>query len=263
MKVVNLTIPLYPHMPVGNVWTYDVPFQTEDIVTYDVQGPKLFAIKMHSETGTRLMWKGVQAKDAETVMDLDLTRFINAPAIIIDIPKGEYEEITAEDIENTLAKEPDYRSGDAVVLRTGWGNGQRWKQIGDEYAIKTPHFSDEGAQALVDLMLSKDSIFLVTDCAYIGNAGEGYMREEWARRKPWERPSWPAEEAKAYLRHYTPDKWRADWHSSIILNDHLYTVGAACNLDQLSGKRTRLVCLPMFIEGACGTSCFIVAVEEG
>ena len=262
MKPIVLTIPLYPHMPVGNVWAWDVPFQTEDIVTYKKQGPRLFMITMHSETGTRLMWKGVQENGAETVMDLDLNKFINKPAVIVDVPKGPFGEILPEDIECTLAKEPEYQEGDAVILRTGWGNEQRWKKIGDAYAYESPHFTNPGAQATVDVMVSKGSEFLVTDCAYIGNTGEGYMREQWAKLPAWERPAYPHEEAKAYLRNYTPDMWRVDFGSSIILLDKLYVIGGACNLDQLQGKRTTLVCLPMFIEDACGTSAWLVALEK-
>ena len=262
MKPVVLTIPLYPHMPVGNVWAWDVPFQTEDIVTYKKQGPRLFMITMHSETGTRLMWKGVQEDKAESAMHLDLTKFVNKPAVIVDIPKGPYGEIMPEDISRTLAREPEYRQGDAVIIRTGWGNGERWKEMGDAYAYESPHFSNPGAQATVDVMTAKNSDFLVTDCAYIGNTGEGYMREQWAKRKAWERPAYPSPECKAYLRNYTADMWRADFGSSIILLDKLYVVGAACNLNKLKGKRTTLVCLPMFIEEACGTSAWIIALEE-
>lgn len=262
MKITNLTIPLYPHMPVGNVWAWDVPFQTEEIVRYEKQGPRLFMIKMHSETGTRLMWKGVQEKNAETVMDLDLNKFINKPAIIIDIPKTNYGEIMPEDIENTLAKEQEYQNGDAVIIRTGWGNDERWKKMGDAYAYESPHFSNPGAQATVDVMVSKGSDFLVTDCAYIGNTGEGYMREQWAKLPAWERIAFPHEEAKAYLRNYTADMWRVDFGSSIILLDKLYVIGAACNLNKLKGKRTTLVMLPMFIENACGTSAWLVALDK-
>lgn len=262
MRIVNLTLPLYPHQPVGNVWAWDVPFERQDIVTYKKQGPRLFHISMHSETGTRLMWSGVQEEGAPSVMDLDLKNLVNKEAVVVDIPKEEYGEIMPEDIDNTLAKDPEYKEGDAVIIRTGWGNGQRYKKIGDDYAIKSPHFSNPGAQRTVDVMVSKNSNFLLTDCAYIGNTGEKYMREQWAKRNPCDRPPWPAEEAKAYLRGYTPDMWRADFGSSIILLDKLCVVGALVNCDQITQHKVKVVCLPMFIEGACGTSCMVVVLEE-
>jgi len=262
MKIINLTLPLYPNQPVGNVWAWDVPFQTEDIVTYKKQGPKLFMIKMHSETGTRLMWKGVQESGAETAMDLNLGNFVNKESVVVHIPKEPYEAIEPVDIYDNLANNPKYHEGDAVIIHTGWGDNERWKEIGDAYAYESPHFSNPGAKAMVEVMTKKKSNFLVVDCAYIGNTGEKYMREQWAKLPQWERPAFPNPEAKAYLRNYTAEMWRADWGSSIILLDDLYVVGAAVNINSLSSDRVKIVCLPMFIEEACGTSCFVVAIEE-
>ena len=88
---------------------------------------------MHSETGTRLMWKGVQEDAAETVMDLNLKDFVNKEAVIVHIPKEPYEEINPDDIYKNLAKNPDYHDGDAVIIHTGWGDKERCKDIGDAY----------------------------------------------------------------------------------------------------------------------------------
>jgi hypothetical protein len=33
MRMIDLTLPLYDFMPVGNVWAWDVPFQARPITT--------------------------------------------------------------------------------------------------------------------------------------------------------------------------------------------------------------------------------------
>jgi kynurenine formamidase len=263
MRVVNLTIPLYPGMPVGNVWAWDRPFETEDIVDTEQHGFHLFAINMFSETGTRIMWSAMTQKVVEVdALQLDYSKMVNAEAVVIHLPKKDNEEINPEDIDRTLAKDPDYRDGDAVLLHTGWGDNQRYKKIGDDYSIKTPHFSNAGAQRTVEVMTGKKSLLLVTDCAYIGNGGGAHMIPEWVSRKPWDRLPWPSPQCKSYLKHYTREKSRADWGSSKILCDNLYVVGAAANLGALTKKRVKVTVLPLMIEGGAGSPVSIVAVEE-
>lgn len=261
MRVVNLTIPLYPHMPVGNVWAWDTPFRTTEIAAYEGPGARLFHISMHNEAGTRLMWGAVHHPEYPTLEGLDLAQFVGRPAVVVDVPKGPRGEIIAEDIEQTLARDRDVREGDAVILRTGWGEGQRWKEIGDDYAIQTPHFANDGAEAMVAAMKAKKTDLMLTDCAYIGNCGQHYMAREWAALPPWLRQPWPSDAAKAYLRNYNIEKHRADWGSSVILTDYLFTVAALCNLGALP-KRCRLTILPMIIEKASGAPCTVVAEVE-
>jgi len=184
----NLTIPLYDHMPVGNVWAWDVPFQTQEITSYDSTACRLFQITMHNETGTRLMWAAVHYADAPLLEDLDLGQFVNRPASVVKIEKGPFGEITRADVEKAFAEATHVQEGDAILLYTTWGDDRRWKKIGDDYARQSPHWGYDGATATVECMKQIRSNWLVTDCAYIGNTGEGHMREQWANRPAWERP---------------------------------------------------------------------------
>lgn len=259
--VLNLTIPLYPGMPVGSVWPADSAFRFEDITTYEKYGARLSWFSMHTETGTRLMYQAIHDPTAPTVERLDLGRFVGFEAVVVDIPKGEYAEISAEEVDRALGGAPDYRAGDAVLIRTGWGDGQRWKRIGEDYAIRSPHFSLAGAERTVEVMRARGSDTMLIDCAYVGNCGEGYMRREWASLPPWRRPNWPSEEARAYLRTYTLEKKRADWGSSRPLARGLFLVAALANCGAIRSRRVRITALPLVIENATGAPCTVVAEE--
>lgn len=265
MRTLNLTLPLYPYMPVGNVWAWDSPFRTRDITTHKSHGFHTYEYSMHSETGTRVMIASCYDPAAKTVDKIDYRSTINRETLIVDIPKGEFEEITEQDINRALLDNPELRSEDAILIRTGWGDQERYISLGDDYAIQTPHFSVSGAERLVEVMKSNRSELLLTDCAYIGNTGEKYMYPEWASRKPWDRPPYPSQEAKIYLRHYTKSRDRggasADWAASVPLHAALTIVAALCNCGQLVEKRIKVTVLPLFIEGGSGAPCSAVAIE--
>ena len=261
-RVINLTLPLYPGMPVGNVWAWDAPFRQEPIVTLERNGVRIDAFSLHSETGTRLMMAATIDDKAPTVGQLDLSRFVNRDAVVIDIPKEAEEEITAADIDRYVVPDPQYQPGDIVVVRTGWGNNRRWEKLGDDYAIRTPHFSVEGAQRLTEVMRERGSDTVATDCAYVGSCGWKYMRREWVDLPKWLRPPWPSETAKIYLSQYTRDKAWVDWAASWPLHAHGYIIAALCNLDLISRKRVKLTALPLYVRDSVGAPVTVVAIEE-
>lgn len=266
MSVVNLTLPLYPHMPVGNVWAWDSPFQLTPVMTPDTHGVSAYDMSFHSETGTRLMLAACYADDAPKIHELDYRPLVNRPTVVIDIPKGPLEPITAEDIDATLAVDPDVRPGDAVLIRTGWGDDERYRILGDDYAATTPHFALAGAERLVEVMRAKDLDLMLTDCAYVGGHGEGLQWPEWSSRKPWDRPPFPSEQARIYLRHYTGDRGAGgdgpDFPASVPLHAWVSPVAALANCGALTTKRVRVSVLPLFLHGAAGAPCTVVATPE-
>lgn len=265
MSIIDLTLPLYPFMPVGNVWAWDSPFKTTPITSHQDNGIAFYHMSFHSETGTRLMLKACYDANASMIDELDYSSFVNRETIVIDIPKGEFAEITSDDIDSTLGQEPDFRNGDAVLIRTGWGDHERFRELGDDYAIRSPHFSVEGAQRLVEIMKVHNSDLFLVDVAYIGNTGEKFMRPEWALRKPWDRPPFPSVQARIYMRYYTEDQGKGgrcgDWAASVPLHAHLTPVAALANCGLIHNKRIKVTILPLFIEGASGAPCSVVAIE--
>ncbi|MFI7025655.1 cyclase family protein [Micromonospora sp. NPDC049900] len=265
MKTVNLTLPLYPFMPVGNVWAWDSPFQLTPVTTHGRQGVATHHMSFHSEAGTRLMLGACYDDDAPRIHELDYGTLVDRETVVIDIPKQAGEEIEADDIERAVVGDPDYRDGDAVLLRTGWGDDERYRTLGDEYATTTPHFSLDGAKRLAEVMTERGSDLMLTDCAYIGNLGEGFMFPEWASRKPWDRPPFPSPQARTYMRHYTPERGAGggapDWGSSVVLHLAMSPVAAVANCGALRSKRVRVTVLPLFLAGAEGAPCTVLAVD--
>jgi len=236
------------------------------ITSQEHHGLNLYQMSFHSETGTRLMLSACYDEHAADVDELDYRPFINRDTIVIDIPKGEREEILPDDIDATLAQDPDFREGDAVLIRTGWGDNERYRKLGDNYAIKTPHFSVAGAERLVEVMKEKKTDLMLIDVAYIGNAGAKFQYPEWASRKPWDRPPFPSEEARIYMRHYTTERGAGggapDWAASVPLHAALSPVAALANCGAIQKKRIKVSLLPLFIEGASGAPCSVVAIED-
>ncbi len=261
-NLINLTLPLYSYMPVGNVWAWDTPFVSTPIKTIAEHGAALDHFKFHSETGTRLMMRATYDPSAPKVRDLDFAKLVQRQTVVINIPKGPEEEITAEDIEERVLPDPDYRQGDVLLIHTGWGNDERYRKIGDDYAIRTPHFSDSGSRRLATVMRDKGTDILAIDVAYIGNCGRYYQRNEWVSLPPWRRPPWPSEQAKIYLRHYTPEKVHSDWTASEPLHEAGLVLAALCNVNKIASKRVKLTALPLFLETCAGAPVTVVAEEE-
>jgi kynurenine formamidase len=248
-------------MPVGNVWAWDVPFQTQRITTIERHGFELFMITMHSETGTRLMPPCLSDPTLPKIDELDLRSLVLRDTLVVDLPKGPGEEITAEDIEMAVVP-AGLGEGEALLIRTGWGDGERYYELGDDYARQTPHFAQSGAERLVAFMKERKSDLLASDIAYYGWGGR-YMLPEWASKPPWERPPFPSPEAIRYLHAYTLEKVRADWGSAAVFTaGRIMLVAALVNCGALTRQRVKLIILPLKIRGGAAAPCRVVALEE-
>jgi kynurenine formamidase len=231
-------------------------------VTCEENGIKVDYLAVHSESGTRMMTKATYDPTFPKIGETDLGRWVDMPTVVIDVPKAASEEITASDIDEKVASNPDYRDGDAVLLRTGWGDDERFRALGDAYATTTPHFSDAGAARLAELMASKGSETLGIDVAYIGNLAPFHMKKEWVDLPPWLRPPFPSEQARTYMRYYTPDKGLRDWSASRPLHAVGTVLAALCNTGRIRSRRIRMTALPLFIGQAPGAPTTVVAIEE-
>ncbi len=235
-------------------------------MTHEQHGVEQYAMSFHSEAGTRLMIAACYDDDAPKIDELDYTEFVDRPTVVVDIPKEPGEELMPEDFDEHLVGHPHFRDGDAVLIRTGWGAAGRFRELGDDYARTTPHFSVPGAERLIEIMLERNSRFMLTDCAYVGNLGEGYMFREWASREPWDRPPFPSDQAKAYMRNYTPARGAGggapDWAASVPLHADLSVIPALTNCDLITSPRVRVTALPLFLADAEGASCSVFATQE-
>jgi kynurenine formamidase len=261
-NLIDLSIPLYDYMPVGNVWAWDVPFTHEVITNIEQHGFELWRIIMHSETGTRLMIPAMSDHSLPHLDELELSDLYERPTAVIDIPKDAREPITAEDIDQYVGC-AGLRTGDAVLNRTGWGNGQRYEKIGDDYARQTPYFGQTGAERLVDVMRENKSNLLLSDITYFG-CGDAYMVPEWSSKPAWERPPFPSEQAKRYMHEYSNEKMLADFGSAAALtrSGFVLLVAALVDCDKITQQQVSTTVLPLKMRGGVSSPCRVIAVEE-
>lgn len=262
-RVINLTLPFYSFMPVGNVWPQDPSFRPRPIMSHAANGMRVDYLALHSESGTRIMTKATYDPRFPKIGEIDLGTLVDLPTVVVDIPKRASEEITKEDIDQAVAADKAFGEGDALLIRTGWGDDERFRALGDAYATTTPHFSDAGAERLAAVMHERRSSVFGIDVAYIGNLAPYHMKPEWVDLPPWLRPPFPSEQARTYLRHYTPDKGLRDWSASRPLHGMGSVLAALCNTGRIRSKRVKLTALPLFVEQAPGAPITVVAVEDG
>jgi kynurenine formamidase len=248
-------------MPVGNVWAWDVPFQSEPITSDSFNGYELTKITMFSETGTRLMIRAMQDPNAPKVHELPLDTLMDRASVVVDLPCEADHEHSSLDMERAF-EGVEIPTGHAIILRTGWGDDNRWEKLGDDYTRTAPHVSKGGAEKLVEIMKAHGSDLLITDMPYLGG-GRTYQLPLWGSKPAWERSPFPSIEAKRFLAEYTMEMAYEDFPSPNILNtaDVMY-IGAACNLGAITKGSVKVSILPLKIRGARGATCRVVAYED-
>ena len=148
-RIVDLTLPLRENdIPIFPGSFYQFPkFLT--IKTYDVEGPYNRLILISDHTGTHMNAPAHTQRGGRTVDQVKMEELVGE-GVILNMPKGELEEITVEDLENA---NPTLREDDIVFFYTGWTGPQD----------KRPGLSREGAQWLVEKKIK----VVGTDCAAI------------------------------------------------------------------------------------------------
>ena len=64
-------------------------------------------------------------------------------------------------------KSADFRKGDEVLIRTGWGTRERAYELGIDYYKRTPSIHFDAASLLAKKMDEMDSGFFMTDCGLV------------------------------------------------------------------------------------------------
>lgn len=258
---INISLPLYDYMPVGNVWPWDVPFQSEHITTIERNGFELTMITMHSETGTRLMLPRMQDQSAPSVDEVDLGELVNRQLRIVDVAVGAEEEISSEAMRRVLTGLADFPRGAALLVRTGWGDERRWEKLGDDYARNTPHFSPGAAEEVCAFLIGNGSRLVLSDVAYYGR-GEKYALPLWGRKEAWERHPFPSLPARRFLSQYSRQKSEEDWDSPPVFNRlGVMYVGACCSCGEITDPAPTVTVLPMRLRGLAGAPCTVVVSE--
>ncbi|MDG4762774.1 cyclase family protein [Solwaraspora sp. WMMD406] len=260
---INLTRPITSDTPAGALLPWEAPYRTEDIVTLTANGANLFHITMGSGSATRLLGPGLGTPGGATTERLAPDRMVNRDASVVRVgprePSGSVGAIDPDLLRAAFAAATPAK-GDAVLLVTGWGDTDRWRDD-PHYYLDTPHLTEPAAETLADLLAELDSDVLLTDCAYLDSPGGAHARSEWTDLVPWLRPPFPSDAARTYLEHYRPDRVRRDWAATLALTSRIWTVVGLVGCGGLPADRVRLTIAPLNVHGVGEVPCTVVAQE--
>lgn len=170
-----------------------------------------------SHTGTHFDAPRHCSKEAWSVDQVPLDR-LWGEGVVVDMPKGELEEITPDDLENAT---PEIQEGDVVILNTGWhknfcGPITDWDKA-VYYANKNPGLSKGGTDWLIKKKVKVVGVdFLGVDHPKHWDSGDG---------------TWPV-------------------HRGLLSNNIPMLQALGGDIDRVSGKRCMIVCAPVkYVKG--------------
>src|SRR2546423_638991 len=93
-----------------------------------------------TETGTCLTLPAQfeALRQSTRLHEVPLEKLTLRETAVVDLPAAAGQALTADDVERALAA-ADLRAGDAVLLRTGWGDSGEHQRPGTGYLLRTPH----------------------------------------------------------------------------------------------------------------------------
>jgi kynurenine formamidase len=178
---------------------------------------------------------------------------------VLDVPAAAGQALAAGDVEAALAA-AELRAGDAVLLRTGWGDSGQHERPGPGYLVRTPHLTLAAAERLAGAMTARGSDLLLTDMATIAWPDQ-HLMPECLSLLPRPRP-WPAPEAAMYLHLYTRDKMERDYAAALVFaRAGIMTVKRLVHCGALASRRVHIVVAPLKLVRGVGSTCRVVAIE--
>ena len=218
-------------------------------------------IVVGSESGTCLVLPSAFAEFRKSgrIDQLAPEKLFLRQTAVLALNKRPKEEITVRDLEPAL-KSAQAASGDAVLVRTGWGDQPEFRHHAGDYVLDTPRFSDDGAKYLATWMQDNESDLLLSDTATVGWPGK-HLVPEWCSLIP--RPSPESGEARMYLHLYDAAKMEADFAIEMeFARRGIMTVRKLIHCGNLKNDRIRVIVAPLQIVRGVASTCRVVAVED-
>jgi kynurenine formamidase len=177
---------------------------------------------------------------------------------VLDVPAGAGQEIAPEAVERALAA-AELRAGDAILLRTGWGDSGQHQRPGTGYLARSPHLSLAAAQRLAAVMQQQSSDLLLTDMATIAWPAQ-HLMPECLSLLPRPRP-WPSPEATLYLHLYSREKVEQDYAVALVFAQAgIMTVKRLVGCGALA-SRVQIIVGPLKLVRGVGSTCRVVAID--
>lgn len=279
MRLVDLSMPIWDGAGYGEILAMpNTPVRSTEYMVYDRHGVRMTYTKLDDESGSPFMtpWQGAPHRRQPLAAsplyswkldEIPLERLILRDTVVLDVPGEDHHVITAEEIDRAVEK-ADYRDGDEVLVRCGWGTTEKAYEMGADYPLVSPSWSYEACLRMAEIMERRRSGILMTDCALIMTpAYQGYG---WSvgpgRMVPRPKP-WPSIEARERLMDLPPGTF-SPAPPSVSRGGYVDLVGkviAICkclvNAGQLRGHRVQMIVLPMRIRQGGASPCRFIAVE--
>ena len=283
MKLIDLSMPIWEGAGYGEVLPMpNTPVQFVEYMFYNDNGLRRTMLKIDDETGSPFMTPyqpephvkgaigGAQGMLYDWRLDgVPLERMILTETVVLDVPGEDYHEITAEDIDEAVAR-ADYRQGDDVLVRTGWATVEKAYELGDRYCLMGPSWTYEACVRLGEIMEQKGSGVIMTDAPLIMTPafqGWGWSTGEERivpRPKPW--PSIEARERAMDLppgtaRPVIPERLGVGGYRNLAVKA-IAVCKCLVNARQITQGRVKMIIMPLLIKGGGAAPCRFIAVEE-
>ena len=276
MRIVDLSMPIWEGAGYGEVLPFtNTPVRLFEYMVYERHGMRRTLLKLDGETGSPFMVPTQNAPHSFvplqpdplytwTLSDIPLDRLLLRDTAILDIPAEADHEITPDEVQEALAR-TDFRPGDELLLRTGWGTLERAYGMGIEYWVHSPSLRHDAGVVLAEAIEAKGSSIFITDAGLVNppsvQGHDWFMGDH--PEVPLPRP-WPSAEA----RERRMDLGRRT-HASPVPSSYGFLIRktiACCkclvNCDQLPAGRVKLLILPLLIrQGGASPARFFALVE--
>jgi kynurenine formamidase len=275
VKIHDLSMPIWEGAAYGEILPFtNSPVRLVEYMVYERHGLRRTLMKLDGETGSPFMVsvqhmpfnpRPLQPDPAYrwTLDEIPLERLVLRDTTIVDVRVAPGHEITAEDVETGLAA-ADWRPGDEVLLRTGWGTTERAYAMGVDYFLQTPCLRYDAGLRLAEEMDAKGSSIFMTDCGLVNPPrvqGHNWFRGD-TPLVPWPKP-WPSAEARERAIDLAGATHASREPSSYgaIIRKALAACKCLVDCDQITSRRVQMIILPLLIRGGGAAPCRFYAVE--
>jgi kynurenine formamidase len=255
VRLLDLTLPL------DHEWMPDeaVPSAASFVVAPATHPDKGFLIGTETGTCLTLPAQFDEHRKSRRLHEIPPDALVLRPTVVLDLAVGEDVTIPAGDIERAVGTLSVER-GDAVLLRTGWGDHRHERLGGSGYLLRGPRLHLDAARALATFMGARGSDLLLTDLALIAHL-DAHQIPEWTSVLPRPRP-YPSPESQMYLHLYRSKQAEADYAvAKVFAAAGIMTVKRLVGCGTLASPRFRVIVGPLHLVRGVGATCRVIAVE--
>ena len=279
MNIYDLSMPVWEGAPYGEVLPFtNSPVRFVEYMMYAQHGMRRALLKLDGETASPFMVPQQKMpfspdplqpnpKYSLTIDQIPLERLVLRETVILDLRVEPGHEITAKEIDAAL-EDADYRKGDEVLVRTGWGTRERAYTMGLDYYKLSPSIHYEAALRLAEKMHEMDSSIFMTDCGLVNPPrvqGHNWFLGD-TPLVPLPKP-WPSAEARERAievgdatgrpPHANPEP------SSYGALIRKAMAGCKCLVDceQITGRRCKIIVMPLLVRKGGVSPCRFFAIE--